>query len=162
MKKNQIFIGNVHICTKHEQQNTVASETVDSKCGFSSISWESEVLEKDIPILKLKNGNYVCIDSVDSLDSYIDLYRYVLGTSDYLPDIVLSDSPKKESEIFVDEKSLVHYYPQNQANEKITINKVKNHLFLDPNNHRGEGIDVGLKITRPYICKVKRYSREYT
>lgn len=165
MKKKQFFIGNVHICTKYEQQNIVTSETVDSKGGFFSINWESELLEKDIPILKLKNGNYVCFDSLDSLDSYIDLYFHILGNDNYLPDLVLFDSPSVESEIFIDKNSLVHYYPQNQANEKITINQVKEHLFLDPNNHRGEGIDVGCGpdgsiMTRPYICKVKRFSRK--
>ena len=100
-------MGNVNICTKVNEDN----------------NYESKLFKTLVPLLKLNNGNYVCVDSIDSINAYINLYHYIINNKN--TDLVLSKKPFKELEYFVDETSLVPYYEKNEDKEKTTIRKVK-------------------------------------
>ena len=155
MKKEQFFIGNVNICTKFEEENTYINERAGYKCGLTTHIIETTLYKENVPILKLKDDNYVCVDSIDSLKSYLELYDFILSKGVSKSDLILSTCPSNKDEIFVDVKSLIPYYDRENLKENTTIRKVKKDLMMDPRFPRG----IDLEENKCYpIVKVKRYS----
>ena len=156
MRKEQFFIGNVNICTKYEIKDLIKNVRGGSISGLASRIIESKTYRKNIPLLKLNDGNYVCVDSIDSLKKYIELYDYIISKNSYNHDIILSSCPLQEREIFVDEKSLVPYYDKKDCKQKTSIRKVQNDLLLDPRIPRGIDLEEDGYKSYP-ITKIKRY-----
>ena len=164
MQKGDIFIGNINICTKLEAKNMFTCKGTGGIHGFRGYNIESKTFIKSVPLLKIKidgwGEGYVCIDSIDSLNSYIDVYKFILTNK--IPEIILFTTPHNESEMFVDKNSLMPYYDGNLKDEKTTIKKVKKDLILDKKIPRDGDIDYGFDgITKSAICKVKRHSYRF-
>ena len=160
MRKSQIFLGNINRCTNYTYIGQVFEDKF-SICGFGDSKYESEISSKSVPLLKLRNGNYVCIDSLNNLEAFIDLYKYILDVPFYKTNrtIILFSKPKRINDMFVDEKSLVPYYDSNLKDEKTTIKKVQKDLMLDRKLSRNKDADYGHDdvITQPCLCKTKRH-----
>lgn len=158
MRKGQVFIGNVNVCTEYETKDLIKNNHGGNISGFRSSDWDSKIFMESLPLLKLKDGSYVCIKSLDSLNSYIDLYKHILGICKYVPEIILFNKPNKKSDLYVDEKSLKSYYDDNVKDQKITIRSVQNDLMMDPRLSSGVEVDTNtgiITVTEP--CKIKRH-----
>ena len=132
MKKEQIFIGSVNICTKFEKEDLIVNSPSGNKYRFPMHNIEAKLFKTNIPLLKLKDDSYVCVDSIDGFKTYMELYNYLVSKGFSSSELVLCSCPSNENEIFVDVKSLTHYYDSENWKENTTIGNVKKDLMMDP------------------------------
>ncbi len=111
IKLEKICIGNLMQCTKYET-HTLFSSTMfigDVSLGidsFGHIETEEEILEKDVYLLKVKNGGYVRLDSINTLKDYFAINHCLVENGYKTGSIMLSTGAGYKGNIFVDEKSL--------------------------------------------------------
>lgn len=111
IKLEKICIGNLMQCTKYERNFTFQTtmNIENTPCfsdGFGYIEQESELLKENVVLLKVKNGGYVTLDSINSLRNYFAINRCLTKNGYELGKIMLTTCAWEEGYPFVDEKSL--------------------------------------------------------
>ena len=82
----------------------------------------ARVEQNNALLLKGKNDNYININDINSLKDFI---LFKLGKSHKIMKI----APHKDDELFVDKRSLRHYFNNNNRYEKVKFKTLKKELY---------------------------------
>jgi hypothetical protein len=124
MKPENLFIGNLNKCVKY-------NEILDFECGDSVLGHreiENELYERDVVLLKTKNGNYV---DVRELNLFLQISLFLMPNGsvhypmDYPYNAMLTTYPWRNGQLFVDKDSLVPYYSKDNDLKNVSIHKLK-------------------------------------
>ncbi len=128
MNTSQIFTGTIRRCTEHEVHSIFSLSTyIDGQCigcdGIGSVHIDSEIYKENAVLIKLQNGDYVDLESLDSILDYIRIYQsYSYGLRGLM---MSSFQPNHVGELFVDDTSLKPYYGDEQASKHVSVYQLK-------------------------------------
>ena len=111
IRLEKICTGTLMQCTKYEMHNDFASTMFigDTPCfsgSFGYIETASKPFEKNVYLLKVKDGGYVRLDNIKSLKDYFEVNHCLTKNGFKFGSIMLSTGASHKGSIFVDEKSL--------------------------------------------------------
>jgi len=132
MKIEQVFVGNLKICTKVEEHVSVSGETyIGGKLAFRESLGYAEVEDKlykeNVVLIKFENGGFVELEKFNSMLDYIKIRRDYKEKSFLLGGLILDDRAHRVNDIFVDSESLKPYYNQEQK-KKESIRRLKREM----------------------------------
>jgi len=132
MKIEQVFVGNLKICTKVEEHVSVSGETyIGGKLAFRESLGYAEVEDKlykeNVVLIKFENGGFVELEKFNSMLDYIKIRRDYKEKSFLLGGLILDDRAHRVNDIFVDSESLKPYYNQEQK-KKVSIRRLKREM----------------------------------
>ena len=133
---NNVFIGTIRICTKYETHVTFSSKTyigddcIDEDC-FGYTESDSIVSKENAKLLKVTNGGYVDLDSLNSfLDEIKVKSKIIKDGGFYTNGLIMGTSPSGVNRLFVDESTLQKYEPLDYI-KKPTVKKIKKTMLMD-------------------------------
>lgn len=133
MKAEQFFIGDIRECTKYEMHTTFSSSTyIGDEClGCDSIGYtvsDDALYKKDAVLVKVVNGGYVDIDSINSIFDFLSIRKDISDDGFSLGGLIMSTSAAFPHSLFVDEKTLKPYYAENNKQDDVSVFKLKKQI----------------------------------
>lgn len=132
MKTNQIFRGDIKKCTKYDVHTTFSSSTyIGGQCiGGASIGYvddEYEIYKENAVLIKVKDGAYVDLESLNSILDYIRIYRDML-LRDYISGLIIPTSTYCANSLLINEETLKPYYADERQVEDVSVRELKKHF----------------------------------
>ena len=124
MKKDQIFIGDIKKCTKHDEHTILSIEGPFGGDFFGYTEVESELYKKDAILVKVTNHGYVDLEDLNSALDMLRVKKYITKSGWINNSWIMSTSPNYVDDLFVDSNSIRPYY-KNENSEKISIKQLK-------------------------------------
>jgi len=130
MKTNQIFRGDIKICTSYETYTSIVSEAyIGDQCigrdCLGHIELDSEFYKRNAILLRIRRDKYVDLNRIASILDYIKIYLESRRKGFYLEDLAISTRPWSKGSLFVDEKSLKPYFDNMKQVSDISILRLK-------------------------------------
>lgn len=129
MNTSQIFTGTIRRCTEHEVHSIFSLSTyIDGQCigcdGIGSVHIDSEIYKENAILIRLQNGSYV---DLESLDSFLDCIRTYQSYSYGLrgKGLMMYCNPDYVGSLFVDTSTLKPYYGDTQASKHVSVYQLK-------------------------------------
>lgn len=132
MRKNQVYTGDIKKCTSYEPYLEVGGSRTFGYV-ITGINYQSEIFKKKTILIKLKNGKYVDIDSLNSIMDYIKIYKdnlllnseiYNMDLYTKLSGLLLNTSPSDINSLYVDNNSIKPYFEEDDK-KHISVLKLK-------------------------------------
>ena len=126
MKLNydQLFVGNLHICTEYENHFTCKFEGDLGSGGFGRIETETELYKENVLLVKIAEGAYVELDKINTIFDELKIkFNVTKNGVKNIPNVTLFRSPSGLNNIYVDENSLKPYYMQVEDSAKKVSHK---------------------------------------
>jgi len=118
MNQNQVFIGDIRICTKFESKPVPHSNKV------RKIVKETKEYKKNAVLIKITNGGLVDIDCINSITDYMNIISHKTKGGWRLGGLMMDLGPHYEGALYVDKASLKPYYKDNSIS-KTSIKQLK-------------------------------------
>jgi len=137
MNYEDIYIGtikkvrNYHTYKTYGEWEFVPEFQTATICIGSSIP-TFDILSKQAILIKMDEHKYVWLDDIRSFVDEIIINFGLLNNK------IMHTLPTEDKPIYVDEASLVPYYPEMQRkNQKLKVKKLKKDVLLDPRIPQG-------------------------
>lgn len=128
MNTEQIFIGNIRRCTEFRINVPSSPQFLGVDIGpFPFIKVEDELYKKDAILIKLKDGNYVDLENLNSFLDYIKLHKDIKRPY-YNNSLILPTSARCLNALFVEMQSLRPYYTEKNQVDKISVYQLKKQI----------------------------------
>ena len=127
MKNLTVYVGTIKKCLNLEEyklngDETFITETQHSTIEIGLVECNTTIINKQAILIKNKTNNYYEFKLTNTL---LDNINIILGLSKN----VISNKPKQNDDIFVDESTLVPYYEKQP--KVLSLRNLKNHLLYD-------------------------------
>lgn len=130
MKKYQIFIGDIRVCTKYDRcASFVSGAYINGECIGSDyigyINKDDELYKKDAILVKIKNRGYVDLEKLSSILDNIEIFLESRRRGFNEGDIAITTFPYEKGDLFVDETTLRPYF-SDELRSDISVRQLKN------------------------------------
>ena len=123
IKSEDVYIGDIMLCTKYEYKPTLVIEDFAGCMSFGSIHVEEKVYKEDAILIKISEDRYVDVDELNNLLDYLKLYKNKCKKQNF-DEIVLGISARKAGALFV--KNVEPHYIKGMGKVKVKDIKLKN------------------------------------
>lgn len=129
MKSDRIFIGNIKKCTVYDEHSTFSSSFyIGDRCitteSYGTIGINSEMIKKNAVLLRLTEGGYVDLESLNSYLDYLKARKDVGRKGFRLGRLILPDVALGLDYVFVDRHSLKQYYSDKSKKQKVSVRRL--------------------------------------
>lgn len=130
-----VFIGTIRRCTKYNTHTTFSSSTyIGDDCigedSFGYIEYDSIVRKENAKLLKVTQGGYVDLDYLNNLLDELKVKSKITRNGFYTNGLIMSTSPGKSGDLFVDVDTLKKYEPLKEI-KRPTVKKLKKTMLMD-------------------------------
>ena len=115
MDTNRLFIGNIKKCTKHDISGIFKTTGLNGKRITGKPSIDSVIYKENAILVRTYRYGFIDIEEYSSLES---------RDKEFI-DKVMTISPLKEGDLFVDYNSLKQY-DKEEYDDKVNIKRIKN------------------------------------
>ena len=116
MNQNQIFIGDIRVCTKYSSK--------DISTNLKKIIKETEEYKKDAILIKIKNGGFIDIDTLNNIIDYMNIISHKTKGGWRLGGLMMDIQPHFEGALYIDRATLKPYF-ENKHIDNVSVKQLK-------------------------------------
>lgn len=115
----QVYTGNINICTQYDRHNAFENKLIMDQQEISSdhfgyIIRDGKLYKENATLIKIKHGGYIDIDEFKSILDYFDIKRNMEEKGFTLGGIMMPTSAYGVDTLYVDKDSLKPYYDKTE------------------------------------------------